>query len=62
MRVKCIYTSVRSQNELIGICQEVLQEQRVQDVNKAQGFAILADEAADIQICACYKAQEYAAS
>ena len=42
------YTSVRTQNELIGICQEVLQEKLVQDVNKAQGFAILADETADI--------------
>ncbi|XP_031327228.1 52 kDa repressor of the inhibitor of the protein kinase-like [Photinus pyralis] len=42
------YTSVQVQNELIGICGQVLRKQMVDEVNKGYGFSILADETADI--------------
>ena len=42
------YTSVQTQNELIGICQSVLQKKIVSDANRAGAFSILADETADI--------------
>lgn len=42
------YTSVRTQNELIATCQNVLRRELVASANKSIGFAILADESADI--------------
>ena len=46
------YTSVRSQNELISICEDVVREDICEDVVSAAdasvGFSILADETTDI--------------
>ena len=39
---------MQTQNELIGICQRVLQKKIVSDANRAGAFSILADETADI--------------
>ena len=44
---------MQTQNELIGICQSVLQKKSVSDANRADAnragaFSILADETADI--------------
>lgn len=42
------YTSVQTQNELLSLCQKTLQKSIIDDVNRAAGFSILADETADI--------------
>ena len=42
------YTSVRTQNELISICEEVVHEDIISGANASVGFSILADETVDI--------------
>ena len=41
------YTSVRTQNKLISICEDVVREEIVSAANASCGFSILADEIAD---------------
>lgn len=42
------YSSHRTQNELIEICQEAILTQIVAPANRSTGFSILADETDDI--------------
>lgn len=42
------YTSVRVQNELIGLSEEVVRDDIVKAANQSNGFSIIADETADI--------------
>ena len=42
------YTSVRTQNELIHLCEETIREEIVDTANSKVGFSIIADETADI--------------
>ena len=42
------YTSVRTHNELINMCEDVVREDIVYVANASVGFSILADETADI--------------
>ncbi|KAM4697848.1 zinc finger MYM-type protein 1-like [Rhinophrynus dorsalis] len=46
--VNARYTSVRVENELITLCEEILREDLVSLVNKSNGFSVIADESADI--------------
>lgn len=54
------YTSPTIQNEIIGICGNLIREKIVAKINRAEGFSILADETTDISgieqfsLCARY--------
>lgn len=47
-RRNAVYTSPKIQNELIGLCGEVIRENVINDAKKAMAYAVLADETADI--------------
>ncbi|KAG5886108.1 hypothetical protein JTB14_031707 [Gonioctena quinquepunctata] len=47
-RRNAVYTSPQIQNELIGLCGEVIREDIMSDIKKTIGYAVLADETADI--------------
>lgn len=42
------YTSPRIQNEIIGICGEVIRDMLIKDAVNAEAYSILADESSDI--------------
>ncbi|KAJ8933245.1 hypothetical protein NQ314_014141 [Rhamnusium bicolor] len=42
------YTSHQVQNELIEICGNIVRKNIVKEVNRSEGFSLLADESADI--------------
>uniref|UniRef100_A0A8C5R7M8 52 kDa repressor of the inhibitor of the protein kinase-like n=1 Tax=Leptobrachium leishanense TaxID=445787 RepID=A0A8C5R7M8_9ANUR len=46
--VNARYTSVRVENELIALSEEILREDIVSLVNESNGFSVIADESADI--------------
>jgi len=47
--LNALYTSWRIQNEIIELCGDEIRKKIIQKINKAQYFAVLADETTDIQ-------------
>ena len=54
-----IYISNKNQNELIGICGDVISDQMIADIRQAKYFSVLADETTDSghreQLCMCLR-------
>lgn len=47
-RKNAVHTSLKIQNEIIGLCGEVVKERIIEDCKQAKAYAVMADETADI--------------